>query len=114
MEELYLKIEADSNYLKEFQQFLYDNDPDLIVNETYKHETGFNKEPVITSIIIALGGSKVLSSVQGILRTYTDHKESMLKEKNRHAEKMLQLSLKYGKSGYEEISKDNFLQYKGE
>ncbi len=70
-----LKIEMQTTeMLTEFRKFLFEKDKDIIVYEQYDHEPGFNKEPVVTGIIIALGGKKLLVSLQKIIKDFFDYK----------------------------------------
>jgi len=110
-ENLTLKIEAESpEDLIELQEYILENLPDLMITETYGHAPGFNKEPVIASIIIALGGKKILIAVQGIIKSFLEYRLKSEKEANRHEEKMYQLSIKSNTKHYRSVTKKDFME----
>jgi hypothetical protein len=110
MNELTLKIEStDPNDLVELQEYILAELPEVFINETYKHQPGFNKEPILVSIIIALGGKKILDSVRVLISSYWKHKLETLKENNHHREEMFKLSIKSNTKNYKSITtKDLF------
>jgi hypothetical protein len=111
MDELTLKIESESpEELIELQEYMLAEYPDLIINENYKHEPGANKEPILISVIIALGGKKILESVQHLMDSYWKHKLATQKEADRHSEEMYKLSLKSKTKNYRSITKKDFME----
>jgi hypothetical protein len=116
MEEVSLKIEMN-NYedLEEFRNFLYEEDAEMTPLEMYDYSPGFNKEPIVISIILALGGKEIVKRLQQIMDKYFAYKTEKLKtqlatqkEIDRHREELFKLSLKKGNSEYKIISQDEF------
>lgn len=52
--EAVLKIEGNAEALQEIQEYLYERDASIEVDEEYKATPGVNKEPIVIAILIAL------------------------------------------------------------
>lgn len=110
MEDIILKIEAENpEDIIDLQEYMLAKYPDLMFTENYKHQPGVNKEPIITAVIIALGGKKILENVQRMLKDYWDYKLKVQKETNRHLEEMYNLSIKSNTKNYSAISGKDFM-----
>jgi hypothetical protein len=66
-----IKIEADdAAVLQELHEFLYERQPDLEINEQFAMQPGFHKEPIVISLVIALGGPMVMKTVQVLIKEF--------------------------------------------
>jgi len=109
MNEVELKVEfADPDELSKFREFLFSQDPEIVPFEIYSHAPGFNKEPIVISIIIALGGEAIFKSLKKIIKEYMANKLLTKQENNRHQEEMLRLSIKNENNDFKSITKEEF------
>lgn len=110
-----VKFEAlDRHLLDDLHQFIYQHEPELIVDEHYETRPGIHSEPVITALIVRLTGKPMLSSLQKIISDYFSYQKIKEKEitqrelnKQKHQENMLKISLNKD-SKWEEIDPDKF------
>jgi hypothetical protein len=111
-----LKIEGVlSDQLVEIQKFIYDRNPELIVNEQYDMSPGFHKEPVVIALIIALGGPVVTKAIQSIIKEYFDYKKKELEANTKikmaeiqKQQDMVRLSVERDK-GWKYVDKEEFI-----
>ena len=101
-----LKISMNSkSQLQDFREFAFNYNNELEFQEVYEHSIGFNKEPEIIEIIIALGSAGIFVAVKDLIKAYWEHKlgnkkednrysEEREKEKNRHWEEKMDLFIK--------------------
>jgi hypothetical protein len=74
-----IKIKSSSQESMDFlRQFLFENEKEISVEEEYDHTPGFNKEPIVVSIIIALGSAGVFKAVQKMFEAYLKYKTEKL------------------------------------
>jgi hypothetical protein len=114
-----IKIEAeDPVVLQELQQFVYEHQPDLEVDEQFAMQPGFHKEPIIISLVIALGGPVVMKTVQMLIKSFfaykmTQEKEQTKREKDKLDAKvqLVKISLKEDK-GWKYVDTDEFTEMK--
>ena len=99
-----LKIESsDPQELLDFQEFIYSRSSEFEYDEEYKHSPGFNKEPIVVAIIVALGGPVILKTVQTLIKEYFEYKKKKEEEetkrlgiKTKSNDKQIELSVKSG------------------
>jgi hypothetical protein len=109
-----IKIEmSDPKSLQEFQEFVYEKEPELMVDEVYDMTPGFNREPIAVAVIIALGGPVILKTVQTLIKEYFKYKREKEKEITERAKiesqqeiREMELSISEGKS-WRRIEYDN-------
>jgi len=75
-----LQIEAPAKELEDLRQLLLkDAGGGIDVQEISSAGAGELREPVLTSIIVALGGPAVVTAVVAIVKRWADHREAMRK-----------------------------------
>ena len=86
-----LKIEMPSNDLKDLRSFLLNAGDELEVEELNEITPGFNREPIVIALIVALGGPIVTQQVVSLIKEWLKvrHEDKNLQ----HEEKLVKLSL---------------------
>lgn len=110
-----IKFEAsDQHVLNELHQFIYQQEPELIVDEHYETRPGIHSEPIVTALIIRLTGKPMLVLLQKIITDYFSYKKVKEKEitirehnKQKHQEDMLKISLNKDNK-WEDVDPDKF------
>ena len=67
-------IEASTEDLEDLHQYLYENHPDIKVDEIYKNTQGYLKEPVVVALIATVAASPVLIAA---VKAYFKYKTSI-------------------------------------
>lgn len=97
MDELKIEIPHREDLL-DLQQFLLSNLMDEIeIQEINEISSGFNREPLLIALVIALGGPVVTKQVVGLLNEWI---------KLKHEEKMVKLSI-LSKNGKRTVTLDD-------
>lgn len=118
-----IKIQSNSQESIEFlRNYLFENEKEISVEEEYDHSPGFNKEPIVISIIIALGSAGVFTAIHKMFESYlnykndrlqiiSEHEKHYLEQKNLHERELLKLSIdKNGKKI--EMTEGDFIKIK--
>ena len=70
--ELFIELPS-KELLDEFRQFAFDQDNDFEFSDQHDYTPGFNKEPVVVAIIVALGGPVVMYQLTKIIKAFLGH-----------------------------------------
>lgn len=83
-----IKIQSEDQESIEFlRKYIFENEKEIYVEEEYDHSPGLNKEPVVISIIIALGSAGVFTAIQEMFKAYLNYKKDKLQilvDQNKH------------------------------
>lgn len=69
----------NSDAMDFFRRFTFENKDDFVVDEEYEHAEGYNKEPTVVAIIIALGTAGVFKSTVKMFEAYMKYKTEVHK-----------------------------------
>ena len=89
-------IEASTEDLEDLHQYLYENHPDIQVDEIYKNTQGYLKEPVVVALITTVAASPLLITA---VKAYFKYKTSTENVRQQEITKRFKVSMQMkGKS----------------
>jgi len=75
-----LKITSNDRESIDFlRKFIFENNDSIFAEEEYEHSDGYNKEPVVIGIILALGTAKAFDMISQMFESYQRYKTERLK-----------------------------------
>lgn len=90
-----VKIEGPNTELEDLRKFLIDElGNDIELNEISSIKPGQLGEPILISLIVALGGPTIIYGFVSAYSRWLEHRETMKKLDIEHREKMARIKLK--------------------
>jgi hypothetical protein len=90
-----IQIQASPDDLEDLRQFLYQEASDIELQEISSTAPGELREPILISLIVALGGPVVVTGFVEIVKRWMEHRENIRKMELEHQKQMTKLELQH-------------------